>query len=493
MQTAMLSLGMVPVAGTARPQGDGGPGATEVAAAGGLFAGMLAAAPGKPDPSPTAPGAAAPAAMMPGLGRSPLDLLAIAPEAPLGGGEATPATEALAGAQLPAAAVPTVPQDDAAATAPIAGAAPMPMAVSASAIATGMAEAPAATTALPATATTAVPATATTAAQEPGPLPAKTDNVPEPPTTAPNATSGEPSRPATPATAPEAMPTAPAPGGTVAPEAAAAPRPDLPVSAPSATAAEAVPVTDDSAGTSPAPAEDSGSESGTDPESPDEPSSRAEAAPAQPFALPTLTVARPSLQVSSPLMPTNGSAAGTPDAQAEGSAAPAATARPGAFAGLAAEAVARLGSTTAAGSSLGTRPADRAANVHTQVLQQVSGSLVSGRDEQKLTIQLHPESLGQVDAELNASQDRLSLVLRASTPEAANALRANMRELTENIIERATRFQHVDIRVELRDGAEPRPERPHERRHAIRSEAGRPPGGASRQPRRHSGPAVRRS
>jgi flagellar hook-length control protein FliK len=107
---------------------------------------------------------------------------------------------------------------------------------------------------------------------------------------------------------------------------------------------------------------------------------------------------------------------------------------------------------TGAGRTRTARGADAASTIRSQVAEQVARGLASSRGEDKLTIRLNPESLGQVDVDFSSTGDRLTVVMRASTPEAELALRAGAKELTDGILERAARYQHVEVRVELRDG-----------------------------------------
>lgn len=104
-----------------------------------------------------------------------------------------------------------------------------------------------------------------------------------------------------------------------------------------------------------------------------------------------------------------------------------------------------------------------AASIRSQVAEQVARGLQAGKGEEKLTIRLNPEELGQVDVDLRAVNDRLTVTLRAGTPEAEQALRSGARELTDSIIERSGRFQHVEVRVESRDGGTLRTDKPEDR------------------------------
>lgn len=75
----------------------------------------------------------------------------------------------------------------------------------------------------------------------------------------------------------------------------------------------------------------------------------------------------------------------------------------------------------------------------------------SSRDGiQTLTMKLEPGNLGQVDVRLQAKADHLSVQLRAANPESEAALRENIKELTEAIQKRTGRFQHIEVRVDLK-------------------------------------------
>jgi len=99
---------------------------------------------------------------------------------------------------------------------------------------------------------------------------------------------------------------------------------------------------------------------------------------------------------------------------------------------------------------------DVARSVRQQVVRQVAGRLAGLGGQDKVTIKLNPESLGQLELKFAAKDDRLSVVITASGAEAEAALQDNLKDLTDRIVERSTRFSHVEVRVETKDGAESR-------------------------------------
>ncbi len=106
----------------------------------------------------------------------------------------------------------------------------------------------------------------------------------------------------------------------------------------------------------------------------------------------------------------------------------------------------------ATGAEGATPEASAAAQVRRHVAAQIARALDGVQGAQKLTIRLNPESLGQVDVHFRAEDDRLTVVLQASGVEAEQAIRENLKDLTDRIVDRSSRFQHVDVRVEVRDG-----------------------------------------
>lgn len=74
---------------------------------------------------------------------------------------------------------------------------------------------------------------------------------------------------------------------------------------------------------------------------------------------------------------------------------------------------------------------------------------------QTLVLKLDSDHLGQVDVRLQAKDDHLSVRLLAANRESEAALRGNIKELSEAIQKRTGRFQHVEVRVELKSGEDP--------------------------------------
>ena len=114
------------------------------------------------------------------------------------------------------------------------------------------------------------------------------------------------------------------------------------------------------------------------------------------------------------------------------------------------------GTATPAGRTTGTIDTATAQNIRQQVSAQVSSRLEEIVGSQKITIRLNPESLGQVELNFETKDDRLNLVITASSLEAESALQENMKDLADRIVERSARFAQVDVRVEIKDGADNR-------------------------------------
>lgn len=97
-------------------------------------------------------------------------------------------------------------------------------------------------------------------------------------------------------------------------------------------------------------------------------------------------------------------------------------------------------------------------SVRQQVARGVGDQFGAAAGGEKLTIRLNPESLGQIDLRFESSKDRLTVVISAGTPEAEAALRENLKDLTDRIIDRSSRYSHVEIRIDTREGADARPD-----------------------------------
>ncbi len=82
----------------------------------------------------------------------------------------------------------------------------------------------------------------------------------------------------------------------------------------------------------------------------------------------------------------------------------------------------------------------------------IAAGFSSRNGVQTLVLKLDSDHLGQVDVRLQAKADHLSVRLLASDREAESALRGNIKELSEAIQKRTGRFQHVEVKVELKSG-----------------------------------------
>lgn len=516
MDAVLTSL--APAAAAAPARGIGSAvrscGVAESEAAAG-FAGILAAVPGThalPAPVAAAPGkqiagpdaalaAAAPdqpvAAMAPTTAPSSA-LETPAPAAPASD-PLPPATAAAAAADAPGA-VATPPAglaipdaaDPAPATAPVAAANPgVTTPASAPAVVATAAQAPVAASvpaavAAPAAATTLpagpVPAEPAAADATPAPVPAETASPATAQVVAPTPANAA----AAPAAAPVTAATTPAAADPEVPASAAAPlsvAAALDAASPAVALAAAEVEVDAAVATDkPAAARDTAQAAGDD-EAPDTAATvtDTEPAPQGPTAAEQalLGVGLHTYLKAAGLPAARAAAVETPQSPATGDAAVAAG-RPTAFAGLVNDLLAADAAVTT-GNGVGVRLAGdlsdpatvanlraqgsgaSAASIRSQVAEQISRGLQAGKGEETLTIRLNPEELGQVDVDLRAVNDRLTITLRAGTPEAEQALRSGARELTDSIIERSGRFQHVEVRVESRDGGTLRAERPDDR------------------------------
>jgi flagellar hook-length control protein FliK len=71
---------------------------------------------------------------------------------------------------------------------------------------------------------------------------------------------------------------------------------------------------------------------------------------------------------------------------------------------------------------------------------------------QTLTMKLNPEHLGQVDVQMQAKENHLSVRLQVSSRESETALRENIKELADAIQKQTGKFQTVDVRIDLKQG-----------------------------------------
>lgn len=88
--------------------------------------------------------------------------------------------------------------------------------------------------------------------------------------------------------------------------------------------------------------------------------------------------------------------------------------------------------------------------IRQQVITQLASSLDGKVGQEKVVLQLNPEKLGQVEIQLAAKGNDLTVVITASNGEAEHSIREGIRELAEGIADKSTRWQQVDIKVEQR-------------------------------------------
>jgi flagellar hook-length control protein FliK len=111
-------------------------------------------------------------------------------------------------------------------------------------------------------------------------------------------------------------------------------------------------------------------------------------------------------------------------------------------------------STTAMKTSLNTLAAPSVQNesaVREQVVQHIATNTAGLEGTEKMTLQLNPENLGNVEIRFEGSGNKLSVVLVAAGREAEQMLREGVKEVADAIVERSGRWQQVDIKVEQRD------------------------------------------
>jgi flagellar hook-length control protein FliK len=143
-----------------------------------------------------------------------------------------------------------------------------------------------------------------------------------------------------------------------------------------------------------------------------------------------------------------------------------------------------VGETVARTGNPGSTPlgASTARQVQQQVARQVTSRIADVSGQQKVTLRLNPESLGQVELNFEAKEDRLTVVISASNAEAENALRENLKDLTDRIVERSSRFSHVDIRVDVKDSGDARQDSKQDNKQEGRQEQRREQGRQDRSP-----------
>ena len=95
------------------------------------------------------------------------------------------------------------------------------------------------------------------------------------------------------------------------------------------------------------------------------------------------------------------------------------------------------------------------ADFSTRLAGDIAAGFSNRNGIQTLVLKLDSDHLGQVDVRMQAKDDHLTVRLLAADRESEAALRGNIKELSEAIQKRTGRFQHVEVRVELKGGEDP--------------------------------------
>ncbi len=88
---------------------------------------------------------------------------------------------------------------------------------------------------------------------------------------------------------------------------------------------------------------------------------------------------------------------------------------------------------------------------HGQVFRQVVANLEPRAGESHVKIQLHPEALGKVEVALVGRGHTLDVHMVADSPQAADALKGSLQDLTAGIKAKAGNFHHIEVHVEVRE------------------------------------------
>jgi len=90
------------------------------------------------------------------------------------------------------------------------------------------------------------------------------------------------------------------------------------------------------------------------------------------------------------------------------------------------------------------------AEFQSSLAEEIATNFSDRNGVQTITLKIQADHLGQVDVRLQAKADHLTVRLLADTQESEAALRGNIKDLSEAIQKRIGRFQHVEVRVELK-------------------------------------------
>lgn len=107
-------------------------------------------------------------------------------------------------------------------------------------------------------------------------------------------------------------------------------------------------------------------------------------------------------------------------------------------------------SSSATGGTAGARPS---------VAQQIASGLQDAAGGDRLTLQLNPAELGEVEIQFLSKGDSLHVQITTTSREAESAVREGLQELKDSLSERGGRFQQVEVRVESKETQDHRQER----------------------------------
>jgi len=97
-----------------------------------------------------------------------------------------------------------------------------------------------------------------------------------------------------------------------------------------------------------------------------------------------------------------------------------------------------------------TELAAKAQKIRGQVIRELSSQMDGRIGQEKITLTLNPEKLGQVEIQFLAKDNELNVVITASNSEAEQVLREGVKELSEGIADKSGRWNQVDIKVDQR-------------------------------------------
>jgi len=95
------------------------------------------------------------------------------------------------------------------------------------------------------------------------------------------------------------------------------------------------------------------------------------------------------------------------------------------------------------------------AEFQSSLVEDIAANFSDRNGVQTITLKIEADHLGQVDVRLQAKADHLTVRLLADNLESEAALRGSIKELSEAIQKRIGRFQHVEVRVELKGSEDP--------------------------------------